>query len=80
MSTISSLYRSMLRESRKIADYNFRSYANRRVKLGFDKNRSLVGENAELALQEGQTQLQLLKRQAMISQMYPSATSVMEKL
>ena len=42
-STALPLLRSLLREARHINDYNFRSYAVRRVKAGFDKNRDLVG-------------------------------------
>ena len=42
-STALPLLRSLLREARHINDYNFRSYAVRRVKAGFDKNRNLVG-------------------------------------
>ena len=42
-STALPLLRSLLREARHINDYNFRSYAIRRVKAGFDKNRNLAG-------------------------------------
>ena len=38
-----SLFRSLLREAKKVDNYNFRSYAIRRVKLGFELNRSLAG-------------------------------------
>ena len=38
-----SLFRTMLRESKKVDNYNFRLYAVRRVKLGFELNRSLTG-------------------------------------
>jgi len=37
------LYRNLLREARKVNDYNFRMYAMRRVKQGFVKNRTLQG-------------------------------------
>jgi hypothetical protein len=37
------LYRNMLREARRVNDYNFRMYAMRRVKQGFVKNRNLQG-------------------------------------
>jgi len=36
-----SLYRSMLRNAKQMSDYNFRSFAVRRVKLGFQMNRNL---------------------------------------
>ena len=42
-STALPLLRSLLREARHINDYNFRSYAVRRVKAGFNKNRTLSG-------------------------------------
>jgi hypothetical protein len=59
-------------------DYNFRSYAMRRVKAGFKQNRDLQGEEAATALREGEEQLVALQRQSVLSQLYPSARSVME--
>ena len=38
-----SLFRSLLREAKKVDNYNFRLYAIRRVKLGFQINRNLAG-------------------------------------
>lgn len=38
-----TLYRTLIREAKKMHDYNFRSYALRRVKVGFEKNRELQG-------------------------------------
>ena len=37
------LYRSLLRHANGMKDYNFRMYAQRRVKAGFQKNRNLQG-------------------------------------
>jgi len=37
-------------------------------------------EEAELVINEGYNQLDMLKRQSMLTRMYPSATSVMEKV
>jgi len=59
-------------------DYNFRSYAIRRVKAGMRKNQGLQGEEATLAIKEGEEQLQVLRRQQIIGNLYPSSTSVME--
>ncbi len=74
------LFRSLLRESYKIQDYNFRSYALRRTRLGFEKNRGLIeGEELKHELEEGKRQLEMLKRQSQISRLYPeSQHSVME--
>ena len=38
-----TLFRSLLREAKHVNDYNFRSYAIRRVKTGFQANRQLQG-------------------------------------
>jgi hypothetical protein len=72
------LYRNFLREARKVNDYNFRMYALRRVKQGFIKNRNLQGEEAVAAINDAEQQLEMLKRQVVLGQMYPSARSVME--
>ena len=38
-----ALFRALLREAKHMNDYNFRSYAIRRVKLGFRENQQLQG-------------------------------------
>lgn len=38
-----ALFRRLIREAKQINDYNFRAYAVRRVRAGFDKNRNLEG-------------------------------------
>mmetsp|Transcript_12474 Transcript_12474/g.16401 ORF Transcript_12474/g.16401 Transcript_12474/m.16401 type:complete len:85 (+) Transcript_12474:58-312(+) len=73
-----TLFRNLLRQSKTMKDYNFRTYAERRVKAGFLKNRTLQGEAATAALVSGMEQLEVLRRQAVLSQLYPSARSVME--
>ena len=73
-----NLYRGLLRHAYKMEDYNFRTYAVRRVKTGFAKNRSLQGEALTAALEDGAAQLEVLKRQAVLSHLYPSSRSVME--
>lgn len=76
--TTLNLYRSLLRQAHSMKDYNFRSYAMRRVKVGFKKSSHLQGEEAAAAIKEGEKQLAMLQRQAALSGMYPSAKSVME--
>eukprot|EP00531_Pseudo-nitzschia_arenysensis_P005700 CAMPEP_0116143522 /NCGR_PEP_ID=MMETSP0329-20121206/15498_1 /TAXON_ID=697910 /ORGANISM="Pseudo-nitzschia arenysensis, Strain B593" /LENGTH=85 /DNA_ID=CAMNT_0003638853 /DNA_START=65 /DNA_END=322 /DNA_ORIENTATION=+ len=73
-----SLFRKMMREARHFNDYNFRAYAMRRVRGGFEKNRQLEGDAAQAAFVEGKEQLAVLTRQSTISRLYPSAQSVME--
>jgi len=72
------LYRTMLRTTKLFADYNFRSYAQRRVRVGFETARNYTGVERDNALMEGNRHLELLKRQGTISSLYPSEMSVME--
>ncbi|VEU38698.1 unnamed protein product [Pseudo-nitzschia multistriata] len=73
-----ALFRRLLREAKQFNDYNFRAYAVRRIRGGFEKNRHLEGDAAQIALKEGQEQFSVLARQSTISRLYPSAQSVME--
>ncbi|KAL7465432.1 hypothetical protein ACHAXS_005756 [Conticribra weissflogii] len=73
-----ALFRSLLREAKKVDNYNFRHYAIRRTRAGFTANRDLTGNEAVVALQEGQEQLEVLKRQVVLGTLYPSSRSVME--
>lgn len=38
-----TLYRRLIREAKQMHDYNFRMYALRRIRAGFEKNRLLDG-------------------------------------
>ena len=51
-----------MRQSGKIENYNFRDYARRRVRVGFDEKRALVGTALEAELSEGGEQLKMLQR------------------
>eukprot|EP00549_Striatella_unipunctata_P006751 CAMPEP_0118714226 /NCGR_PEP_ID=MMETSP0800-20121206/26051_1 /TAXON_ID=210618 ORGANISM="Striatella unipunctata, Strain CCMP2910" /NCGR_SAMPLE_ID=MMETSP0800 /ASSEMBLY_ACC=CAM_ASM_000638 /LENGTH=79 /DNA_ID=CAMNT_0006619959 /DNA_START=22 /DNA_END=261 /DNA_ORIENTATION=+ len=74
----SVLYRQLLREAKHMKDYNFRNYALRRIKLGFEEGKAMEGESSVEALSFGEQQLELLKRQSLLTRLYPSAKSVME--
>lgn len=76
------LYRQLIRHACHMKDYNFRSYAIRRIKIGYEENRHLIPQSEEynIALKEGYQQLEMLRRQSMLSQLYPSAQSVMESV
>ena len=77
MTTPLPLFRTLSREARKMNDYNFRMYAIRRVREGFEMNRNLAGEDAAVALRSGEEQLAVLRRQVILGDLYPSAKSVM---
>jgi hypothetical protein len=74
-----SLYRTLLKMARKFSNYNFRSHAIRKIKHDFRMNQSL-SDNVQIAhkLQDGSRQLEVLRRQTLLYQLYPEEASVME--
>ncbi|KAG6613104.1 LYR motif-containing protein 4 [Phytophthora cinnamomi] len=82
-STVLRLYREMLRNAAKFETYNFRSYATRRVKEDFRKNKTLQAGSPEqeAALAFARQQADVLYRQMAVSKLYPPhVKSVMETL
>ena len=73
-----SLFRTMLREAAQVDQYNFRNYAIRRVREDFRKNASLTGADATAAIKRGHVDLQVLRRQQIVGNLYPAAMSVMD--
>lgn len=74
------LFRSLLRESKRISNYNFRNHALRRVREEFRASASLeTPEDVASRLAFGEEQLQLVRRQATISQLYPQEKHVLDK-
>ncbi|KAF1326194.1 Lyr motif-containing protein 4, partial [Globisporangium splendens] len=77
------LYKEMLRNASKFESYNYRKYAQRRVKEDFHKNKQLAVGSAEQenALAFAREQADVLYRQVVISKMYPPETkSIMDSL
>jgi hypothetical protein len=73
------LFRQLMRASRGFTNYNFREYALRRVRTGFREGAAAADGAASLKLvHEGERQLELVRRQATISQLYPQASHVLE--
>lgn len=73
-----SLYRSLLRNSYKFDQYNFREYFLRKTKADFRKFAN-VPDNSNL-IESAVKDLNILKRQATISKMYHFDKLVVEKL
>jgi len=66
-----ALYKTMMRESSKFTDFNFRSYFQRRVRDGFKESMSLSeGPQIQEQLQIAQQNLQMIRRQATLSQLF----------
>lgn len=75
-----SLYRNLLRHGSRLASYNFREYALRRTRDAFRANQNIEDlREAQVLLQKGYKDLEILKRQSTISQMYTSDRLVVEE-
>ncbi|KAL9624195.1 MAG: hypothetical protein Q9160_001442 [Pyrenula sp. 1 TL-2023] len=76
---VRSLLRSLLRQSRQFANYNFREYALRRTKDAFREHRHERDEGRVRELVErGRQELVVLKRQTVVSQFYQLDRLVVE--
>ncbi|CAH1394919.1 unnamed protein product [Nezara viridula] len=67
---ILKLYRDMMREAKKIPAYNFRNYALRRIKHGFNENRNLKLEGITQKFNDGRLAYDCLKRQVSIFHLF----------
>lgn len=73
------LYRQLLRYSSRIAAYNFREYALRRTRDAFRENRGVTdARTLQNLMQRGSSELEVLKRQSAISQMYMAEKVIVE--
>lgn len=66
-----SLYRQLLRQGEQFQAYNFRAYAKRRTRDAF-RDHAAVQDPREIQglIQKGLKELQMMKRQTVISQFY----------
>jgi len=66
-----ALYKIMMRESSKFADFNFRNYFQRRVRDGFKDSKSLTDvSQIQEQLKIAQNNLEIIRRQATLSQLF----------
>ncbi|OJD27169.1 hypothetical protein ACJ73_01440 [Blastomyces percursus] len=74
-----SLFRSLLRQSRQFAAYNFREYARRRTIDAFREHQHVTEERKiQELMQKGLQDLRMMKRQTIISQFYQLDKLVVE--
>ncbi|XP_062377435.1 LYR motif-containing protein 4 isoform X2 [Sardina pilchardus] len=74
-----SLYRLLLRESKKFSSYNYRTYAMRRVKDAFKENKNVEDpQNLQRLLNQAWESLALIQRQVSIGKMYEAQKTVVE--
>ena len=75
------LYRQLLRAARGFTNYNFREHALRCVREDFRRGAALTdAEEIAAAQRRGGEQLRMLKRQSMVSQLFPQEKHAMESL
>lgn len=76
-----TLYKKLIRESERFTNYNFRSYALRRVRVAFRENKSL--SDPKLIQKEigiAKDNLEIIRRQVTIGDMYKTDKLVIENL
>ncbi|GAB7359755.1 hypothetical protein MBLNU230_g6927t1 [Neophaeotheca triangularis] len=74
-----SLYRSLSRTARQFAAYNFREYAKRRVRDAFREHHGEKdSRKAQELMQHGLKELQIMKRQTVVSQFFQLDRLVVE--
>uniref|UniRef100_A0A2M4ATJ5 Complex 1 LYR protein domain-containing protein n=1 Tax=Anopheles triannulatus TaxID=58253 RepID=A0A2M4ATJ5_9DIPT len=66
-----SLYKQLIRASQKFDSYNYRLYAIRRIRHAFRENKALTdGGKIESELAYGQSNLEIIKRQTIIGNLF----------
>ncbi|KAF3768818.1 hypothetical protein M406DRAFT_355044 [Cryphonectria parasitica EP155] len=76
---VKSLYRQLLRQGEQFASYNFREYAKRRTRDAFRENKNVEdSRQVQELLQKGLKELQMLKRQTVVSQFFEMDKLVVE--
>nr|POE89934.1 lyr motif-containing protein 4 [Quercus suber] len=76
---VRALYRSLMRQSRQFAAYNFREYATRRTRDAFRAHEQEAdARKVQELMQKGLKELQMLKRQTVVSQFFQLDRLVVE--
>ncbi|XP_046883709.1 LYR motif-containing protein 4 [Hypomesus transpacificus] len=76
-----SLYRMLMKESKKFPSYNYRTYALRRVKDGFRENVHVENpKTLDLLLNQARESLAIIKRQVSIGQLYTTQMTIVERV
>ncbi|KAF9549005.1 LYR motif-containing protein 4 [Mortierella hygrophila] len=78
-SQVLTLYKDLLHHSSKFAAYNFRDYAVRRTRDAFHAAKNETDPaKIEALIHKGEQQLEVVKRQSLISQLYSGEKLVVE--
>jgi hypothetical protein len=80
-SQILGLYKELLKEGRKFRSYNFREYAVRRIRDEFKENQNVADPSKiQSFISKGKQQLESLRRQTVINNLYYQQELVIEKV
>ncbi|CAD6195832.1 unnamed protein product [Caenorhabditis auriculariae] len=75
-----NLYKQLQREAKKFPQYNYRVFAQRRVREYFEVNKSQTDtQKLETLYKEGLRNLESIKRQVAIGTLYPHQQTVVEQ-
>ncbi|XP_038819428.1 LYR motif-containing protein 4 [Salvelinus namaycush] len=75
-----SLYRMLIKESKKFPSYNYRTYALRRVKDSFRENLHVDNpKTLDMLLNQARENLAVIRRQVSIGQMYTTQRTIVEE-
>ncbi|KAG5851084.1 LYR motif-containing protein 4A-like [Anguilla anguilla] len=78
-SQVLSLYRMLMKESKKFPSYNYRTYALRRIRDAFRENRTVSDPKAvETLLNRAWDSLAVIQRQVSIGKLYTAQKTVVE--
>jgi uncharacterized membrane protein len=73
------VYRQLMRNGRQYNDYNMREYIQRRVRDEFKANKTMSdAEQIDKCLDKARHELEVVKRQAIISRLYNHGKLIIE--
>ncbi|KAL6268629.1 hypothetical protein P5V15_001763 [Pogonomyrmex californicus] len=76
---ILSLYRNLIRESKKWNSYNYRMYALRKIRYEFKENKTLQDKDKiKQCYEKGQETLKIIKKQVILGDLYSTRPLVIE--
>ncbi|XP_051872365.1 LYR motif-containing protein 4 [Pristis pectinata] len=74
-----SLYRMMLKESKKFSSYNYRTFALRRIRDAFREHKNETNpEVIQELIEKAKTNTEIIRRQVLIGHLYTTQKLIIE--
>ncbi|XP_067910583.1 LYR motif-containing protein 4 isoform X1 [Heterodontus francisci] len=74
-----SLYRVMLKESKKFPSYNYRTFALRRIKDAFRENKNVTNpEVIQELIEKAKANIEIIQRQVLVGHLYTAQKLIIE--